>query len=208
METYVRSAFAGMLITIAATIFLMTPNPILGSFFFSIGLLAIVHYGFLLFTGFVGYLPVEIDKFTYAGQCFQVWTWNFFGAVLTGLLIRSTYIYPIIQERVLCLMDFKTSISIQDLIVLGFFCGILMFIATNSWKYGANPVSKIVILILCVMVFINCKFEHCVANMAYFILAVNKQNFLDTAFAVLMTSIGNIFGCCLIPFFNPKLIRV
>ena len=60
MDMFIRKSFlSGMFITIAATVFLMSPNNIIGSFFFSLGLLAILTGKFILYTGYVGYLSIK-----------------------------------------------------------------------------------------------------------------------------------------------------
>jgi len=83
---------------------------------------------------------------------------------------------------------------------LGIGCGILMFIGVTAHK------NMPYLTIMCVVAFILAGFNHCVADMAYFCIYMNCMPFditniwllLDSLF---MTTLGNVVGCNLIPFF-------
>ena len=61
----------------------------------------------------------------------------------------------------------KLEDSLSGILILAFFCGMLMYIAVDGYKSKGNPV----ILFLGVSVFILAGFEHCIANMFYFTVA-------------------------------------
>lgn len=214
MDMFIRKSFlSGMFITIAATVFLMSPNNIIGSFFFSLGLLAILAGGFTLYTGYVGYLSIQNkwwNVLTYFYNSCLVWMGNMLGAIFASVLISASPISKLIEPKLHSLMVFKFEIGWYSLIILGFFCGILMFTAVNTWKYTAqHNISKCIIVILCVMVFITCKFEHCVANMGYTLLYAWHDNswyaFWQMNRVLIFTTIGNLLGCCFIPYMYPRI---
>lgn len=75
------------------------------------------------------------------------------------------------------------------IIILGIFCNVLIFFAVNNFKETAKK-EKVVLLIMCVMAFILCGFEHCVANMFYFIVAGTP----DSTRYILLNTVGNAAG--------------
>ena len=68
----------------------------------------------------------------------------------------------------------------------------MMYIAVNNFKRSKDLISKYIGIFLCVMVFILCGFEHCVANMFYFSIA-NVWN-LNVLFYLFVMVIGNSIG--------------
>jgi len=70
----------------------------------------------------------------------------------------------------------------------------MMYIAVNNFKHAKDLISKYIGIFMCVMVFILCGFEHCVANMFYFSLANvwNADVFLYLIIMVLGNSLGSI----------------
>ena len=53
-KVFLNAILAGIFIGIAGTVYLATPNALLGPFLFAFGLLTIICYQFKLFTGAVG----------------------------------------------------------------------------------------------------------------------------------------------------------
>ena len=205
-EFVYRSILSGVFICIAAFVFLMVENPIIGSFFFSLGLLSIVAYRFNLFTGYVGYLPAVENPTTYYFQSFFVWFWNLIGTGIASFLLKHTTAYTLIQNRVSTMMVAKANTPFSSIMILGIFCGILMFTAVEAYKSPLikNDVTKVVILILCVVVFINAKFEHSIANMAYAGLCSTTLNSVLLWKVIIASTLGNFIGCCTIPFLIEK----
>jgi len=68
----------------------------------------------------------------------------------------------------------------------------MMYIAVNNFKHSKDLISKYIGIFLCVMVFILCGFEYCVANMFYFSIA-NIWN-LNVLLYLLVMVIGNSIG--------------
>ena len=78
--------------------------------------------------------------------------------------------------------------------VLGIFCGLLMYIAV----FGFAKSNKPIFIIMPVAFFILCGFNHCVADMFY--LSVGCTKFIELL-PLIPTTLGNIIGCNMIPFF-------
>jgi formate/nitrite transporter FocA (FNT family) len=135
-------------------------------------------------------------KISYAGEVALIWLGNFLGTFFSAILILHTRISSIAEKaKILC--DAKSADGILSILILAFFCGMLMFIAADGFKSIENPIGKIAAIFLPVVVFILSGFEHCVANMFYFSLARawNLHNFL---YLLLMT-LGNALGGIFIP---------
>ena len=192
---------AGAFITMAAVAFLAAPDSVTGAILFAFGLLTIVNYEFMLFTGVVGYISTQKsrnDFINYSLFSGAVWLLNLIGAIITGTLIRFTRTHAVIMPKLEKIMITKCNDSAVSLLVLGIFCGILMFIAVNTYKRTeAYPVAKVVLLFACVVVFILSGYEHCVANMGYISLYGKVNGAIIEMLAA--SSIGNIIGCNAIP---------
>ena len=194
-----RSISAGIMITVGCAIFLALKekNTILAAVFFSIGLLSICQTKMKLFTGVCGYL-VDPNKWkeypgSYPVEIALIWFGNLWGCFLAGALLRVTN-GPVKFEQVaktLWLSKLQTdSIS---LFILGIFCGLLMFIAVDIWKNEQfNQTLRCLMVVFCVSVFILCGFEHCIADMGYFVLSGVRD--LQSVIALLIITFGNLIG--------------
>lgn len=194
LNVLLRSFMTGVAIALGGTVFLSCENKIVGAFLFGTGLFVILNFGFYLYTGKVGYIVEK--KISYAGEVALIWLGNFLGTFFSAILILHTRISSIAEKaKILC--DTKSADGILSILILAFFCGMLMFIAADGFKSIENPIGKIAAIFLPVVVFILSGFEHCVANMFYFSLARawNLHNFL---YLLLMT-LGNALGGIFIP---------
>lgn len=195
----IKGIFAGFFIGIGGTAYLAVSNSFLGAFLFSIGLLTICIYGMNLFTGKIGYILVE--KKGYIFELLLTLVGNFIGTYVVGFMIRNTR-FVNYQEKAISLSNIKINDNYLSIFVLSIFCGMLMYLAVNNYKKLDNNIGKYLSVILCVMVFILCGFEHCVANMYYFSVA-NVWSL--EAFAMLgIMILGNGFGSVIIALFDNK----
>ena len=154
---------AGIAIGIGGAVFLSLDNKIAGALFFSLGLLTVVSNGLALFTGKVGYLPM--NKPSYLVDLVIIWLGNYVGATLTGLAFRLTRAQK--AEKALEIVNAKLGDGLVSVFILSVFCGILMFLAVNGYK-KIGDFGRYLILVLPVAVFILSGYEHCVANMFYY----------------------------------------
>ena len=187
---------SGIFIGIAGTVYLAVPNPLLGAFLFGFGLLTIVCYGFKLYTGAIGYLALQpLRQLTeYLVTLSIIYLGNLAGTFAVGTLVRQTRTAPGLIARAEQLCQLKLQDSMLSLLILGFFCGILMYLAVETYRRREElaPLFRFAMVILCVAVFILCGFEHCIANMYYFSAAGVWS--AHAWAALLVMTLGNSLG--------------
>ncbi len=198
IEILLKAILTGIAIGIGGTVYLSCENKVAGAFLFGTGLFTILTFGFLLFTGKVGY-AVE-NKPSYLVDLAVIWLGNLLGAMLTGGLVLLTRIGARISEKAAALCEIKFADSPISIFILAFFCGILMFIAADGYKNIKNPAGQMLAVFLPVMTFILSGFEHCVANMYYFTAAKAWSG--NALLYMLVMSLGNAAGGILIPLFR------
>lgn len=200
-KTLLNALFAGLFIGIAGTVYLATPNPLLGPFLFAFGLLVIICYQFKLFTGAVGYWANQRGRAIadYTLHLAEIWLGNLAGCAIVGNLVRATRTYPAFAQRVTTLCDVKLADSAAGIFILAVFCGILMYVAVETFRHQELPgVTRTVMVFLCVSVFILSGFEHSIAGMYYFSVAGMWS--ADALLAIAVMTAGNAVGGMLIPF--------
>ena len=195
IKNLILSIYSGLCIGLGGTAYLSCDNKILGSFLFGLGLFTILNFGFNLFTGKVGYFVN--NKPSYWGFLGIVWLGNFIGTFRFAKMIAATRYGATLQAKANALCLVKDGDSIVSLLVLGIFCGMLMFIAADGYKNIENQVGKVVVVFLPVMVFILSGFEHCIADMFYFSLAGDFSTLMLKSLIVI--TVGNSIGGGLIP---------
>lgn len=198
IEILIKSILAGIMIGIGGTIYLSLDNKIVGSILFAIGLFIIVVYGFNLYTGKIGYLINNFNK-KYIRELIITLIGNFIGTFFVGFILRYTRTYNMISEKAKTLADIKLNDTLISILILSFFCGILMYLAVNTYK-EVKDIGKYLAVFLGVIVFILCGFEHCIANMYYF--SVSSTWSLNTLLYLLVMILGNSLGGILIPLCN------
>ncbi|MEI7884130.1 MAG: formate/nitrite transporter family protein [Clostridia bacterium] len=196
IKNFMLSVLGGIMISLGGVAFLSIDNKYLGALLFSIGLFTICHYALNLFTGKIGYLLFQ--KIDYWFFIITVWLGNLLGTQITSLMVQV--MKPQLVEKALVLADKKLLQAPLQILFSGFFCGLLMFIAVDSFKSGKDVFSKYVGIFLCVPVFILSGLEHCIADMFYFQLAGSYS--LQSLSLILIASLGNVFGSLLIPVFT------
>ena len=195
-----KGIYAGIMIGIGGTIYLSVSNQIVGAILFAIGLLTICVYKMNLYTGMIGYI-LE-NKLGYLKTLIFTLLGNLLGTIITALLILNTRIANIsIRAREMAII--KISDNYLSIFILSVFCGILMYIAVNNFKKGEDSIIKYLSIFICVVVFILCGFEHCIANMYYISLA--KAWSFKSAISMLFMIFGNSFGAIIMSLFNNKI---
>lgn len=198
IEILIKSILAGIMIGIGGTIYLSLDNKIVGSILFAIGLFIIVVYSFNLYTGKIGYLINNFNK-KYIRELIITLMGNFIGTFFVGFILKYTRIYTMISEKAKTLADIKLNDTLISILILSLFCGILMYLAVNTYK-EVKDTGKYLAVFLGVIVFILCGFEHCIANMYYF--SVSSTWSLNTLLYLLAMILGNSLGGILIPLCN------
>ena len=198
IATLRSSIMAGICIGIAGFGYLMSKD-IIGIVLFTFGLLAVVHYGFKLFTGTVGFcggskgLPVkEIPK---------VLLGNIIGTLLVALL---SYNSPAdLQGVAQGILESRLANGPLRCGLLAIGCGFIMTTAVFFARQG-----KMLPLLLGVPVFILSGFAHSIADAFYFLVSpVGQLLQTDVLIVYVCEVLGNFVGCNLYRwtlFFKPE----
>ena len=191
-ETFRKAVGAGLLIGIGATVFLSCDSKIAGALFFCVGLFAICAFGLNLFTGKIGYSISNKDH----PNCEVIWLGNLVGCILCCLPVRLAK--PALAEKALLLVLPKLDQQIWQTVVLGIFCGVLMYVAVDNYKNFQGDFGKVIGIILGVSVFILCGFEHSIADMCYCIYAVDSvETALRSLLFLVIVTVSNGAGSLL-----------
>ncbi len=173
-----KSLYAGILIGIGDIAYIALENKILAACLFSLGLLTVIERGLNLYTGKIGYHALPVWKFIvmFAG--------NFVGIALT-VLCTAYYAKPDMVENMKAIAEAKFSKGYIAYVILGILCGMCMYIAVSC--------KNKIITILAIMMFILCGFEHCIADIPYFLVYMNPVTLVKLLLVVLGNSVGAIF---------------
>ncbi len=189
----IKSILAGMCIGIGATGFIACDNKYVGAAVFCLGLFTICVYGFNLFTGKIGY-AIEQRKNLGVGFYLTVWLGNLAGCAIVCVpmrLARADY-----AAKAASIVESKLGQSIPQAIVFGILCGILMYIAVNTFREDNHPIFKVVAIYACVIMFILCGFEHSIADMCYFFYGVpiEAAKLAQSSLYIVIISLSNGIG--------------
>ena len=195
-----KGIYAGMMIGIGGTVYLSISNSIIGAIFFSVGLLTICIYKMNLYTGMIGYI-IE-NKLNYILTLLLTLIGNFIGTMITSLLVLNTRIANL-SVRANEISAIKINDNYLSIFILSIFCGMLMYIAVNTFKKEKDSIVRYLAIFICVIVFILSGFEHCIANMYYISLA--KLWSLKAVLSMLIMILGNSVGSIFIAIFNNKI---
>lgn len=191
------SILSGLMIAVGGTIYLSciakgwTP---FGAVLFAAGLYTICVYGFNLYTGKVGYIACHFKDVNYIGLVILILVFNLITTYLLGIV--CAYAFPAIVEPAQKIYEAKLAAPLLRLLITGIFCGLLMFLAVDTWKKG-SPFGCFIYI----PVFIISGFDHSIANSFYngvangFADAFTMQN----ALVVITVVIGNAIGGMLVP---------
>lgn len=196
LADFLYAIMAGAFIAMGGVVFLSLDNKIVGAFMFSLGLFAVCTLKYNLFTGKVGYLFCN-DVKTYLPWCLMVWVGNLVGSIIVAELVRLTRVAPGIIEKSTKLVQVKADDSLISLFVLGIFCNIMVVHAVDQYLNNPHKVGKYLGIVMSIMVFILCGFEHCIADMFYIQMARMWNS--QTIIALIVITLGNVLGGILIP---------
>lgn len=209
VKCLLKAILAGFAISFGGMLFLKvsiaTSSTVLAAFLFSFGLILICNFDFYLYTGKICYLfdKKEEKYFSRIVNLIIILIGNLLGTLFFSFLMRVTSTEPnlfILMEKVKAVVENKIDTPWYSMIGLGFFCGILVYLAVEGFKKIENNFGKYVVLILAIGGFIICGFEHSIANMFYYFLS---GSYSLVAFGSLMLCVlGNTIGGLFIPLIN------
>lgn len=185
-EFFLKSVAGGVLIGFGCIAFMMCDNKVVGSFLFSLGLLTVIITQSNLYTGKIGYAKAELRHwFLFLLPVLLI---NLLSIGIIGVLFGNFSDLPIDTSA---LLANKYNESMMAALLRSFGCGVMMFIAVEGYKRISNPL----IVIMPVMCFILCGFDHCIANYGY--MAMNNDFFCPQ---LIMWIIGNSIGSIILKF--------
>lgn len=182
---------AGVAIAIACIINAAFGGGPLGAVFFGCGLIMVMQCEMKLFTGQAGKIATGEISFL---ELLGILIANVFATFLMGLLINlvqrhgGTEVFDKVVEVARGVVKTRVEASATANLVMGIFCGILMYAAVNC--------KHIIGTVMLVAAFVVSGFAHCIADSFYYILAGNFKEIIGPFLTVVL---GNFLGCLFIP---------
>ncbi len=191
-----KAVLAGACVSLGGSASLVTKpiDPVAAAFLFTLGLFATLIFDLNLYTGKIGYLVYEKPK--HAAFLALVLFGNFVGTVIMGLLMSVAFDGVSIAALAVETAEIKLEIPLLQVFVRAIFCGVLMFIAADGYKRMESPLLKAIPVVLGVMVFSICGFEHSIADAFYF--AASGSYSLEAFVWIMVAAAGNSVGSILL----------
>ena len=196
VENIKKSVLSGIMIAFGCSVYLSCVGKELGwlgAFLFSAGLFTICEYGFNLYTGKVGYIALRFKDLKYLRLVFLILVLNLLTTFVLGILIGKNF--EAVRIVALKIYSSKFQMPSWKLFLSGILCGILMYLAVDTWKRGAK-----IGCFIYVPLFILCGFDHSIANSFYNGAALGEHTFtLQNLVIILDVVLGNAVGGMLFP---------
>lgn len=192
LKQFFDGVLAGLMIVIGCAVYLSCESKVVGAVMFSVALLTICYFGFSLFTGKVGFIVNSHSKVDFS-VLFLGLLGNVVGTALFGYLLGLSNVSLV--EKAVMLCSNKLEQEFYQTLIRAVFCGVLMFVAV--WVFKEKK--SISAILLCVPVFILSGFEHSIADMGFFAVALTELPVLKSFAFILIVIAGNSFGGMLIP---------
>jgi formate/nitrite transporter FocA (FNT family) len=197
--------FAGVAIAIGGTASLLACNLLgglwgkfVGALLFSLGMFMVITYGLKLFTGMVSGIPTMGLKNSWQlPLCFIA---NAVGCALFALCVRYSFIGDNVVAQAQAVIEGKFSDDLWAVKTLlsAIACGLLITFSVWSPKYVKEKgLSATVGVMMPIVVFVFCGFDHSVADVFY--LCLNGVCTWQTVGYICLAVLGNIIGGVLFP---------
>lgn len=192
VSRWAKAILAGISISIGCVVNLKV-GGVAGAVLFSFGLLTVVHYKWLLYTGKAGFFDCKHDK----RFLLMVLAGNIIGCFLFSLLAR--YATPEILDSASSIFQSRLSKGPLTCFLLAIGCGFIMTVAV---KFGGQ--GKYLPLLFGVPVFILCGFAHSIADAFYFCLQPASELLRPEVLLVYLAEVlGNLVGCNIYRLLDP-----
>lgn len=220
LKYIVSSAFAGLYVGIGILLIftiggLLTSanspmTKIMMGVSFAIALSLVVMTGSELFTGNNMVMTAgTLNKGTSTKDLLRVWAYSFVGNLLGSLLVAGLFVGTGLVNKG-AIMEFfattslaKASLPFMDLFFRGVLCNILVCVAVMCSFRTNDDTAKLIIIFMCLFAFITSGFEHSVANMtifgvALFSSAIKGATLMGAIYNLFVVTLGNIAGGALV----------
>lgn len=189
IKKIIASVLAGIAISIGATIYILCSNKIMGACLFAIGILMVMEFKFLLYTG---YIPTQRETQTlkdYLINSTIVFFGNVLGAFFTAMLLRLTRLKESLLIGCENICAVKLGDNLLSIFILAIFCGIIIAAIVKA----DNLKKQVIYVIAMIAVFILSSFEHVVANAFYLSFTFDLFS-LNGILFMLINVLGNFLG--------------
>lgn len=201
--------FVGIAVVLISTISGLIPeyplkNIILG-LSFGIALSLVLVIGAELFTGNNFIMMIgSLEKKVKWKNSFKVWGISYIGNLLGSILIAILFVnsglvtIPI-REFIINSSANKMNLEFMTLIYRGILCNILVCLAIFSYIKLENEAAKLMMISWCLFAFVVSGFEHSIANMTIFSIALliehpESVSFMGSLNNLVPVTIGNFIG--------------
>ena len=177
---------------------------------FAIALSLVVMTGSELFTGNNMVMTAgTLNKGTSTKDLLRVWAYSFVGNLIGSLLVAGLFVGTGLVNKG-AVMEFfattslaKASLPFMDLFFRGVLCNILVCVAVMCSFRTNDDTAKLIIIFMCLFAFITSGFEHSVANMtifgvALFSSAIKGATLMGAIYNLFVVTLGNIAGGALV----------
>ena len=192
---FFNSIDSGLILAIAAMFHYTADDEVVGAFLFAGGVAAILVMGSPLFTGAVGDTIAMHRRgwFPFLGVMLLG---NILGCLLCALCIQLLHDGPTFVEAARETWRAKVGQGPSSALVSSIFCGVLLY---TSWRVNLKakirPILSGLVVLICVMVLVLCKFDHSIADSFYLFLsgAYNWDSLLILLIAIFGNAVGSAF---------------
>jgi formate/nitrite transporter len=225
-QLLILGMLAGLYIGFGGHVFLVAleqgMGKIVGGMVFSVGLVLVVIAGAELFTGNIMMIVSTILSLYTVKKILKNWLsvyiGNFIGSLLYAILIWKSGLLGDpdkltgLGNIAVGVAEAKLGLTFSEAFIRGIFCNMLVILAIILATISRDVISKIASVVLPIMVFVACGFEHCVANMFLIPLGllakgVNAIGLFSMFENILPVTLGNIVGGIFILVIHPNRIR-
>lgn len=173
-----QAILAGFLIGIGDIVLAASENFYIGTLLFAVALMSIIYFELPLYTGKIG--RVIKDK-TFAG-CALILVFNVIGVTL------AVWLFTLMDtSNTFCIeyySKFKFGKGYLALFIAGILCNVLIHLAVST--------KHTIIVVLCVMTFIICGFEHSIADAPYLTLDFSWNHLMSWLCILVGNTVGGI----------------
>lgn len=225
-QLFILAMLAGLYIGLGGQVFLVAleqgMGKIVGGTVFSVGLVLVVIAGAELFTGNIMMIVSTILSLYTIKKILKNWitvyVGNFIGSVLFAILILKSGLLGNVDKLsgvgsvAAGVAEAKMGLAFSEAFIRGIFCNMLVILAIILATIAKDVISKIASIVLPIMVFVACGFEHCVANMYLIPVGLLAKGAGISELLVMFSNIipvtlGNIVGGVIILVIHPNRIR-